>query len=218
MRRAPSQINVMVMDADPLVHVGLETILDQCPGIQLVGKARTYQEAFDQLKETQPHILLTEVTLPDRSGTDACREILEAFPNVRVLFFTNHQEKTTIFSSVLAGASGYLLKESARDRLPQMLELIADGHSVFGQDTLQEIQNLISQPDDPQEQWSWSLSPQQSRVVELVAEGKTNKEIGQALALSERTVRNYLAAVFKKLHVTHRSRVTALFYQSRMEN
>lgn len=207
----PSQVTVMILDPDPLVHIGVEKILSFSPGIQLYEKAKNYQEALEQLKVTQPDVLLIEVVLPDRSGAEACRDISEAFPSIRVLFLALHHEKSSVYSAVLAGAAGFLLKESARERLVSVIEFVANGHSIFEQDTLKEFQQWILQTRESEGDHDWNLSLQQTRVVELVAKGKTNKEIAQTLELSEKTVRNYLATVFKKLHITHRSRIISLY-------
>ena len=118
MKGKPSQITVMALDPDPLVHMGLEALLSQRPKIQLVGTANTYQDALGQLEKSSPDVLLTEVTLPDRSGAEACRDVIEAYPGTRVLFLALYQEQAAVYSSLLAGASGFLLKESARERLP----------------------------------------------------------------------------------------------------
>lgn len=201
----------MALDADPLVHLGLEMVFAPFSAIRLVGCARTYQEAVTQLKLSRPDVLLTDVILPDRSGAEACREVLETFPGTRVLFLALHQERTAVYSAVLAGASGYVLKESARDRLIPTIELVADGHSIFEQDTLMEVQNWVRKPQDPDGLLDWNLSPQQSRLVELLAKGHRNKEIAEAMDLSEKTIRNYLATVFKKLHITHRSQIISLY-------
>lgn len=176
-----------------------------------MGCARTYQEAVTQLKLSRPDVLLTDVILPDRTGAEACREITETFPGIRVLFLALHQEKAAVYSAVLAGASGYVLKESARDRLIPTIELVADGHSIFEQDTLMEVQNWVRKTQDPDGLLDWNLSPQQSRLVELLAKGRRNKEIAEAMDLSEKTIRNYLATVFKKLHITHRSQIISLY-------
>lgn len=114
MSKRSSPINVMALDADPLVHLALETMFAPCSELRLVGCARTYQEILLQLEATQPDVVLTDVVLPDRSGAEACREITETFPGTRVLFLALHQERTAVYSAVLAGASGYVLKESAR--------------------------------------------------------------------------------------------------------
>lgn len=95
--------------------------------------------------------------------------------------------------------------------------MVADGHSIFAQDTLSEVQNWVRQPQGPEEVLDWDLSPQQSRLVELVAKGHTNKEVAEAMDLSEKTIRNYLATVFKKLHITHRSRIISLYKERHVD-
>lgn len=208
------KIKVLLLDEDPLVHLGLEKILTSSSTIQLVGKAQTYEEAYEILRVNPIDILLIDEILPDRSGAEACRDITEAYPDVRVIFLACHQDKTIVYSAILAGASGFLLKQSAQDRLIPVLDLVANGHSIFEQGTLKEVQNWVDQNTGKLEgKKSWDLSPQQTRVVELVAKGKTNKEIASVLNLSEKTVRNYLATVFKKLHVSHRTRVVSLYHQ-----
>ena len=124
-----------------------------------------------------------------------------------------------MLAAILAGASGYLLKEVSPDRLIQAIEMVADGHSILDHEVIKKVKSWVqkkTQPSSPAKKWD--LSPQQFRVLEQVAEGKTNKEIGRVLGLSDKTVRNYLATIFEKLQITRRSQAAAMFIRQHMKD
>ena len=211
MNRKASQVTIMVLDQDPLVHIGLESVLRQRPDFHVVGKARTVQEARAMLDVSQPDVLLIDDWLPDCSSTEACTDFLQSFPGLRVLFLSTNLENSVLLSAILAGASGFLLKESAMNRFGPVIELVVAGYLILEQSALTLVQKLIGQYDGPPGIPDQHLSPQQRRIVELVVKGQTNREIASTLGLSEKTVRNYLATVFKKLHIPHRSEIISLF-------
>jgi len=168
-----------------------------------------------QAERLRPTVVVMDVRLPDRSGIEACREIRAAAPDTRVIMLTSYADDEAVFASILAGASGYLLKQAGGLDLVRAIERVADGQSLLDpgvtEKVLEKVKRLASgQPDEVT-----SLSPQEQRVLALVAEGKTNKEIATALGLSDKTVKNYLSNVFDKLHLSRRAEAAAFFARRR---
>lgn len=153
-----------------------------------------------------------DLRLPDGSGLDACREILATDPAVRVLFLTSFPDEEAVIATVLAGAAGYLLKEIGQQALIRAIEAVASGQSILDpgvtQSVLKRVRTAAEQSDGRRKD---DLSPQERRILALVVEGKTNKEIAAALGLSDKTVKNYLSNAFQKLRISRRSQAAALF-------
>jgi DNA-binding NarL/FixJ family response regulator len=157
-----------------------------------------------------------DVRLPDGSGVEACREIRSLDPTIQVLMLTSYADEDAVFNSVIAGAAGYLLKQIGGRELVRAIETVATGHSLLDpavtQKLLDKVKRLASghRPDAIAE-----LSAQERKVLALVAEGKTNKEIAGALGLSDKTVKNYLSHVFEKLNLSRRAEAAAFFARRR---
>jgi len=209
------RVGVLIVDDHEVVRLGLRSLLGREKAIEIVGEAATAEEAVAQAERLQPTVVLMDVRLPDRSGIEACREIRAAAPDTRVIMLTSYADDEAVFASILAGASGYLLKQAGGLDLVRAIERVADGQSLLDpgvtEKVLEKVKRLASgQPDEVT-----SLSPQEQRVLALVAEGKTNKEIATALGLSDKTVKNYLSNVFDKLHLSRRAEAAAFFARRR---
>ena len=206
------KIGVLLVDDHEVVRVGLRSLLSRERGIAVVGEAGTAEAAVAQAAALRPDVVVLDVRLPDRNGVEACREIRSADPRVHVIMLTSYADEEAVFSSILAGASGYLLKQIRGQELVRAIETVAAGQSLLDpavtQMVLEKVQRLASggQPDDVTQ-----LSAQERKVLALVAEGKTNKEIAAALGLSDKTVKNYLSHIFDKLHLSRRSEAAAFF-------
>jgi len=200
-------IRVLLVDDHPMVRAGLRVFLDAIPDLSIVGEAGTVAEAIEAAQSCAPDVVLMDLRLPDGSGLDACREILSQLASTRVLFLTSFADQDAAVSTVLAGASGYLLKDIGNLALLDAIRAAARGKSVldpkFARQVAERVRNLST------------LSRQECRVLELVVEGRTNKEIGAALELSEKTVRNYLSNAFQKLGVQRRSEAAVAFSRRR---
>ncbi len=205
-------IRVMLVDDHEVVRVGLRTLLSQNHGMRVVAEAATAQAAVAEAVRVKPDVILMDVRLPDGSGVDACREILSSRPDVRVVFLTSFADDDSVLAAVLAGAHGYVLKEIDSAALVHAIHTVSEGRSILDptvtERALDWVKGLKSGTPLPQTE---PLSPQESRVLSLVAEGKTNKEIATAMGLSDKTVKNYLANVFQKLHITRRAQAAAFF-------
>lgn len=206
-------IRVLLVDDHEVVRVGLKTVLTDKLGITIVGEAATMADAMDQARLLKPDVILMDVRLPDGSGIDACREILSTVPRTHVLFLTSYADDHSVLAAVLAGAQGYVLKEIDTAGLIKAIQTVAQGQSILDPHVTQRaidwIKGLQRLPSSELE--FEPLSPQEQRVLAHVAEGRTNKEIGLALKLSDKTVKNYLANVFQKLQITRRTQAAAFF-------
>ncbi|HEU5091846.1 MAG TPA: response regulator transcription factor [Nitrospira sp.] len=205
-------IRVLLVDDHEVVRVGLRTVLGQTQGVTVVGEASTMADAIQQAQRLKPDVILMDVRLPDGSGVDACREILGTLPGTRVIFLTSYADDDSVLAAVLAGAHGYILKEIDSSALLEAILSVAKGQSILDSSvTERALRWLRGLHDLPATPGTDQLSSQEERVVALVAEGKTNKEIAVALGLSDKTVKNYLANVFQKLRITRRAQAAAFF-------
>ena len=205
-------IKVLIVEDHTVVRVGLRIILNQSSGIEVVGEVATCEEAKQEAARLQPAVILMDLRLPDGSGIEACRDILEVHPETRVLFLTSYGDEESMLAAVLAGASGYLLKEVGPELLIQAVESVAEGHSILEPKAIERVTAWARGHEiPPSTETDDGLTPQQRRILALVAEGKTNKEIATVLGLSDKTVRNYLVTVFEKLHISRRSQAAAIY-------
>ena len=205
-------IRLLIVDDHEVVRIGLSAVLDLTPGIKVVGQASRKDEAQQLSLRLKPDIILLDIRLPDGSGVEAARDILSACPGTRVLFLTSFADDHTVLEAILSGAQGYILKDIASDALVKAIKTVASGQPLMDprltKYTLHLMKNASIHTGASKRPL---LSPQEQRLLPLVAEGMTNKEIAKQLQLSEKTVKNYLANVYSKLQIGRRSQVAALY-------
>ena len=205
-------IKVLIVDDHEVVRVGLQTVLSRQESIHVVGEAATVSDAVGEACRLQPDVVLMDVRLSGGSGVDACRAIRDSCPDTRVLFLTSYQDEEAVLAAVIGGAHGYLLKQVNADALLRAIHSVAQGQSILDPAITQPLlARMRSQREEALEPQRAALSSQQHRVLALVAEGKTNKEIGSSLELSDKTVKNYIRFIFQKLKVTRRAQAAAYF-------
>ena len=206
------KIAVLLVDDHEVVRLGLRTLLSREQTLEVVGDASTAAEAVAQARRLRPDVVVMDVRLPDRSGVEACREIRAEVPGAQVLMLTSYADDEAVLASIMAGAAGYLLKQVRGQELARAIETVARGQSLLDpgvtQKVLDRMKRLVAgeQPDGMA-----TLSPQEQKVLALVAQGKTNKEIAGELGLSDKTVKNYLSHVFEKLSLSRRAEAAAFF-------
>ncbi|MBI3028059.1 MAG: response regulator transcription factor [Candidatus Rokubacteria bacterium] len=210
------KIRVLLVDDHEVVRVGLRSLVARERGMEVVGEAAAAAEAVAGASRLRPDVVVMDVRLPDQSGVEACREIRSADPAVKVIMLTSYADEEAVFNSILAGASGYLLKQIRGQELVRAIEAVAAGQSLLDptvtQKVLEKVKRLASgAPPDEIAQ----LSTQERKVLALVADGKTNKEIAATLGLSDKTVKNYLSHVFEKLNLSRRAEAAAFFARRR---
>ena len=209
-------IRLLLVDDHQVLRLGLRTLFAEAGGFQVVGEAGTKAAAVTEAARLKPDVVLMDVRLPDGSGIEACREIRAARPETRVLFLTSYADDDAVLATILAGADGFLLKEIGGEELLRAARTVAGGQSILDPAVTERVlARLKSMPAPSHGEKRDALSPQEERVLALVAEGKTNKEIAVALNLSEKTVGNYLSNVFQKLHVTRRAQAAVYYTQRR---
>ena len=197
-------ITVLLVDDHEVVRVGLRTIVAGHQGISVVGEAGTVREAVAEAARLTPDVVLMDVRLPDGDGIEACRAIRAARPECRVVMLTSYADDEALISSVLAGASGYLLKQTRGQEVVRAIEEAAAGRSLLDPAAADRLLRHFRDLARGKEELS-QLTDQERRVLELVAEGKTNREIGQALGLAEKTVKNYVSSILSKLQLKRRT-------------
>jgi two-component system response regulator DevR len=210
----PQPIRIVVVDDHQMVRVGLRSLLESYPTLAVVGEAATAAEALDVVPRLGPHVVLLDIRLPDGSGLDICRQLRAAQPDLRILMLTSYFTEDMVMEAIEAGAEGYLLKELNSDFLVRSIMEVMEGKSILDPSVTRKVLNRVRVADNGQNQTSLkTLSPQERRVIALVAEGKTNKEIGVALGLSDKTVKNYLSNLMEKLNFSRRSQAAAFYAQ-----
>ncbi len=207
-------LRVLLVDDHEVIRVGLRTVLSQNHGLAVVGEAATMADAIEQAQKLCPDLVLMDVRLPDGSGVDACREIVANRSDTKVIFLTSYSNDDSLLAAVLAGAQGYVLKEINTVALIDAIKRVANGQSILDSAvTDRALAWIRGLKNGNQVIGTERLSPQEERVVMLVAEGLTNKEIAVALKLSDKTVKNYLANVFQKLRITRRTQAAAFYHR-----
>ena len=207
-------VRLLIVDDHDILRYGLRALMRQEPRIEVVGEADGVESAVGAARSLEPDVVLMDAQLSDGSGVDACREILASHPKVRVLFFSAFSDEDTVLMALLAGASGHVAKDLQLDALFDAILAVARGEKVFNVpmrdlvvETIDHAAAGLRRTGSEAER----LSPQEERVMELVVQGKTNKQIGAQLKLSDKTVKNYLSNVFQKLGVGRRVQAAQLF-------
>jgi len=209
-------IRLVIVDDHELVRKGLRSFLDLESDLRIVGEAATVTEAVDLVERLQPDLVLLDMRLPDATGTEACRRLLAVSPRLRILVLTSYAEDATVVSAVQSGAHGYVLKDVRTDDLLRAIHTVAEGRGYLdpriAQQALHWIKTRSRAAAKPE--GLAQLSRQERLIMPLLADGKTNKEIAMELHLSDKTVKNYLANIFDKLHVKRRTEAVAWFLRA----
>lgn len=208
------RVRVVLVDDSEVVRMGLRSLLGAEPAVEIIGEAGSVAAAVELCARLRPDVVLLDIRLPDGTGIDACRQILLRAHETRVLILTSVVDDLLVGNAIRAGAHGYLLKEIDGRGLVQAIFDVAAGRSILDPAATARVMQLVkSEAGGAARDPLAGLSPQERRVLALVAKGCTNKEAAVTMGLTEKTVKNYLSTVFEKLHVTRRSQATALYVQ-----
>ena len=200
-------VRIFHLDDHELFRIAIEAVIDHTPGLELVGQAATAEEALRRIPATRPDVAILDIQLgegPD--GIEVCREVRSCWPEIRCLMFTGSDDEGSVFASIMAGASGYLLKDVGAVTLVKAVQDVAAGRSLLDPGvTTHVLQRLrgAARANEP------ALTERERAILELIAEGATNREIGSKLFLAEKTVRNYVSGLLAKLGVQRRSEAAA---------
>jgi len=210
-------IRLQVVDDHWLVRLGLTSLFANLRHFAVVAEAETAASAIATAREHQPDVVIMDVRLPDGSGVDACRQIRSDNPTTRVVILTSFADEEAVVAAILAGASGYLLKQSEPERLITAVETAAAGGSLLDPavtDTVLRWMRGTANGGEP----SGRLSDQERKILPLIAEGKTNREIGAELYLSEHTVKTYVSSLLKKLQLARRAEAAAYIARQQQQS
>jgi len=207
-------IRVLVCDDHEVVREGLRTLIGKQPSMSLVGEAATVKEAVQAAARARPDVVIMDVRLPDGSGIEACRQIREARPETGVIMLTSYADDEALFASILAGASGYLLKDAKTRTVVEAIAAVAEGRSLLDPTVTGKVLERVRKGTDEDPALA-SLTDQERKVLEHVAEGKTNREIGTVMFLSEKTVKNYVSRILDKLGLARRAEAAAYMAKRR---
>jgi DNA-binding NarL/FixJ family response regulator len=201
-------VRVFIADDHDVVRLGLRSLLDGRGRFRVIGEAASAREATDAIADCNPDVVIMDIRLPDSSGIEACREIRARNPAIKVLMLTSYADDEAIFASIIAGASGYILKQIRSQTLVEAIDTIADGGSLLDPSTTQRVlERLRKESPLLSQNGQATLTEQEERILSRVAEGLTNREIAQALFLSEGTVKNYVSSILAKLNLSRRSQL-----------
>jgi two-component system, NarL family, response regulator DevR len=212
-------ISVFLLDDHELVRTGLKTVFESEEDIEVVGEAGTVAEALVRIPQARPDVAILDVRLPDGQGVEVCREIRSTVePAPACLMLTSYSDDDALFGAILAGAAGYMLKQVSGRSLVDAVRTVAVGGSLLDATLTASVMNKlrgedVAAPDPRYEQ----LSPQERRVLDLVAEGLTNRQIAERLFLAEKTVKNYVSSVLHKLGVERRTSAAVYVSQRRAD-
>jgi two-component system response regulator DevR len=207
-----SPVTLVLIDDSEMVRVGLRTLLANDRTLSVVGEGTSVASGVEIAARQKPQVVLLDIRLPDGTGFDACRQILKRSSESRVLILTSVVDDSMVDEAIRSGAHGYLLKEIDGRGLVNAIHDVAAGKSILDPAVTARVMQMVKSNTGSRDALA-SLSPQEKRVLALIAEGCTNKEVGVKLGLSEKTVKNYLSTVFEKLHVSRRAEAAVIYAQ-----
>jgi two-component system response regulator DevR len=210
-------MRLLVVDDHEVVRQGLVALLDRREDFQVVAEAGTMAEAIAAANRFEPDMIVMDVRLPDGSGIEACREIRSEHPQVRVVMLTSYPDEEAVLSAIIAGASGYLLKQIRGRDLVAALQSVGRGDSLLDPAVTERVLERVRRAASGGEQDELSqLTAQERKILLLVAEGKTNKEIASEVFLSDKTVKNYVSSILSKLNLERRAQAAAFVAKHRV--
>ncbi|HLU31621.1 MAG TPA: response regulator transcription factor [Acidimicrobiia bacterium] len=207
-------IRVLLVDDHEVVRRGLASMLGVQDDIEVVGEAGSADEAVRRVGLDNPNVVVMDVRMPDRSGIEACRDILAAFPAVKVLMLTSYADEEALMASIMAGASGYVLKRVKGVDLIEDIRRVAKGESLLDPSMVERLFDRLrhGSKEDPK---LAQLTDQERKILSHIAEGLTNRQIAEEMFLAEKTVKNYVSTILTKMGMSNRSEAAA--YVARLE-
>jgi DNA-binding NarL/FixJ family response regulator len=212
----PRPLRLLVVDDHEVVRQGLVAMLDRHGEFQVVAQAGTSAEALSQARLHQPDLVVMDVRLPDGSGIEACRDIRAELPATRVVMLTSYPDEEAVLSAIIAGASGYLLKQIRGRDLVAALEAVGRGDSLLDPAVTERVLERVRRAAGGEQDELSQLTAQERKILLLVAEGKTNKQIAAEVFLSDKTVKNYVSSILSKLDLERRTQAAAFVAKHRL--
>lgn len=200
----PDLITVFLLDDHEVVRQGVRALLEDSGGIAVVGEASTAADAVARIRALRPRVAVLDVRLPDGNGVEVCREVRSHDPTIACLMLTSYSDDEALFEAIMAGASGYVLKQIRGNELVSAVRRVATGESLLDPAITGQVLRRLREPT-PQDERLARLSEQERRILDLIAEGRTNRQIANQLNLAEKTIKNYVSSLLAKLGMERRT-------------
>jgi len=207
-------IRVFLVDDHAVVLDGLSELLGSVPGLEVIGTATTAAQALARIPAAAPDVAVLDVQLPDGNGVDVCRDIRSLVPQTYCLMLTSHDDHDAVVASVLAGASGYVLKEVRTAGLVDAIRQVAMGRSLIDPTVIARVMDQVRTSSSSDDKLG-DLTPREREVLDLMTDGLTNRQIGERMFLSEKTVKNYVSSILGKLGIERRSQAAVVGAEAR---
>ncbi|MGJ0558345.1 response regulator [Methylocystis sp.] len=204
-----TKIRVFLLDDHELVRAGIRTFLEAAGDIEVVGESGSAVEASSRIPAIRPDVAILDARLPDGSGIDVCRTVRSVDPGIKALILTSYDDDEALFSAIMAGAAGYVLKEIRSSDLLQAIRTVAAGRSLIDPALTTRVLDRVRNPATRAPELA-DLTEQELKLLALIAEGLTNREIGEQMFLAEKTVKNYVSNVLAKLGVERRTKAAVI--------
>jgi len=214
---AAEETRILLVDDHEVVRQGLRAMLDAQADLQVVAEAGNADEAVRRAHTFSPQVVVLDVRLPDRSGVEACRDIRDRDPDIAVLMLTSYSDDQALFDSIMAGASGFVLKQVRGSDLVDAVRRVARGESLLDPAVTARVLERVRNPRESEDPRLARLTPTEARILDLIAQGLTNRQIGEHIHLAEKTVKNYVSAILRKLEVARRAEAAAYLAERREE-
>ncbi|MBV8529027.1 MAG: response regulator transcription factor [Candidatus Dormibacteraeota bacterium] len=214
---AKPPLRIFICDDHELVRVGLRSLLEAASEYRVVGEAGDAESAVKLASELRHDVVLMDVRLPGRSGIEACRDIRSAHPEINVIILTAYADDEALFSSIMAGAAGYVLKQIRGSDLAGAIRQVAEGRSLLDPEVTARVLARLRGEADATNEPIEDLTPQERKILNLVAEGLTNRQIAEKVFLAEKTVKNYVSNVLMKLGLSRRAEAAAYMARRRAQ-
>lgn len=202
-------MRVLLVDDHEVVREGIRHLLELCDDLEVVAEAGTVSEAIARAVASAPDVVVMDVRLPDGSGVEACRDIRSRMPDTAVVMLTSFDDDTPLFESIMAGAAGYVTKQVHGSDLVESIRRVGSGESILDPSVTARVMDRIRHPSLDSDTRLARLTPTETRIVEMIAGGATNGQIGVRLHLSEKTIKNYVSVILSKLEVSRRAEAAA---------
>ena len=212
-------LRILLVDDHEVVRVGVRALIERQPGMEVVGEASTVGDAVSQAEQLAPDVVVLDIRLPGGNGLQACQQIKAQRPETRVIILTSYPDEQILFDAIASGADGYVLKRVGSDDLIRALERVGRGDSMLDPAVTEKVFAKMREARQQERAHAFAdLSAQDLQILARVAEGETNREIGAALQLSEKTVRNYVSIILGKLGLNSRAQAAAYAARHRIED
>jgi len=210
---ANPKLKILIVDDHDIVRKGLAMLISRQEDLSVVAEAGTVAEAVEKAREYVPDVVVIDIRLPDGTGIEACRDIRDENADVKVLMLTSYSDEEAVMGSIMAGASGYLLKEIRSQEIVEAIRRVGAGHSLLDPTVTAGV--LERARRGKEEDVLAQLTDQEQKILELIAEGQTNREIAGQINLSDRTIKNYVSNILGKLEMPRRSQAAAFLAERR---